>query len=349
MKSIARLTAAAVCVPLSSLGCTLQTTEEATSGSGDDAQLATTAHELVTTTLTYRANDQFFGELPTCGPAKANEKNILLKEPDGAGPFPVFLYTVGTGEPYNSAEATAIITLAANMGFVAASLDYQSGTLPKWCGADTGWYKARCAYSTSHNSHSALGAVCARVKTANCSRGIVVGGFSQGAAMAAMARNFDTRIRGAWTMGFANRHWDGTLQSCFNFGAGAFGTNQARLLANNRFRIVRGALEGINHTWMNEPTGRSCAAGTTNCLTGANGSGWYLAALSELNATLNPAKHCFMTNNPLDWFGNKVDCANTHAVDPKFGAAPPAVTYTSGAYRNLQWLKNTILPLGNQP
>jgi hypothetical protein len=36
-------------------------------------------------------------------------------------------------------------------------------------------------------------------------------------------------------------------------------------------------------------------------------------------------------------------------VDPKFNAAPPATTYPSGAYQNLQWLKNTILPLGNQP
>lgn len=345
MKSIS-LAAATVCVTLlSTVGCTMQTGEESGAGDSEGSEVSSVSHELITTTLTYKANDQFFVELGTCG----TNKNILLKEPDGAGPFPVFLYTVGTGEPYNSAEATAIVTMAANMGFVAASLDYQSGTLPKWCGSETGWYKARCAYSPSHNAQSAVSVVCARSKAGCNTHGIAVGGFSQGGAMAALARNFDTRVRGAWTMGFANRHWDGSLQSCFSFGAGAFGTNQARLLRNDRMRIIRGAAEGINHVWMNEPTGRACAAGTINCLTGANGSGWYLGGLGELNATLNPAKHCFMTNNPLDWFGNKADCSNTHTVDPKFAAVAPATTYNSGAYKNLQWLKNTILPLGNQP
>ena len=65
---------------------------------------------------------------------------------------------------------------------------------------------------------------------------------------------------------------------------------------------------------------------------------------------LNPNKHCFMESNPLDASsGNKVDCADPHTVDPKFAAVPPATTYPSGMYANLQWLKNTILPLGDQP
>jgi hypothetical protein len=331
------------------IGCTVQMDGEEyepSPGEGDTTtEIGTVRSELVTTTLTYKANDQFFVELSTCG----TTKSILLKEPDGPGPYPVFLYTGGTSEPYNSAANTAIVTAAANMGFVAAAVDYQSNTLPKFCGADTGWYKARCAYSTSHNSQSAIGAVCARSKAGCSTQGVVVAGFSQGAALAALARNFDTRVRGAWTMGFANRHWDGSLQSCFNFGAGAMGTNTARLLANNRMRIIRGGNEGIAVAWVNEPTGMTCAAGTTNCLLGANSSGWYYAPVSEVNGTLNPDKHCFMQNNPLDWLGQKVDCTNTHTVDPVFAALPPAATPQSGMYQNLQWLKNTVLPLGNQP
>src|SRR5262245_37809953 len=31
---------------------------------------------------------------------------ILLREPDGPGPFPVFLYTGGAGEPHTSAAST---------------------------------------------------------------------------------------------------------------------------------------------------------------------------------------------------------------------------------------------------
>jgi hypothetical protein len=46
---------------------------------------------------------------------------------------------------------------------------------------------------------------------------------------------------------------------------------------------------------------------------------------------------------------NKDDCVDPHTVDPKFAAVPPATVYPSGMYANLQWLKNTILPLGDQP
>jgi hypothetical protein len=44
-----------------------------------------------------------------------------------------------------------------------------------------------------------------------------------------------------------------------------------------------------------------------------------------------------------------VDCGNAHVVDSVFAALPPAATPASGMYQNLQWLKNTVLPLGNQP
>ena len=308
--------------------------------------LASDAHALITLTLTYQANGQWLWfELAGC----TETKQILVKEPDGAGPYPVFIYTAGTTEPHDSVEATAIIEEAAHQGFVAASVEYQSGTLPQACGSEHGWYKARCVYSTTHNVQSAVGMLCARSKAAGCSHGIVAAGFSQGGNIAALARNFDTRVRGAWTMGFADRHWTGEHQPCLDYGTGPLGTSEVRLLANERLRIVRGGDEGINTAWLNQTTGRSCGAGTTDCFAGESGSGWYLAGSSELNAALNPNKHCFMMNNPLDAWGNKVDCSNAYTIDPLFAAIPTAMTYPSGMYQNISWLKNAILPLGNQP
>ena len=178
---------------------------------------------------------------------------------------------------------------------------------------------------------------------------IYTAGFSQGGNIAALARNFDTRVRGAWTMWFADRHLTGEYQPCLDYGTGPLGTSEVRLLANERLRIVRGGDEGINTAWLNQTTGRSCGAGTTDCFAGESGSGWYLAGSSELNAALNPNKHCFMMNNSLDAWGNKVDCSNAHTIDPLFAAIPTATTYPSGMYQNISWLKNAILPLGNQP
>jgi hypothetical protein len=316
--------------------------------SGVDASQAPIAVEetgsaLITSTLTYKANNQFFVELPGCG----TSKNILLKEPAGAGPFPVVIFLTGTWGIYDANYPSAILTEAANQGFVAASVDYQVNTLPKMC-EENAWYKTRCMFSTSFNPQSAIGAVCARPKADCNGMGVVVVGHSQGGAHAAMARNFDTRVRGAWTMGFASQHWDGTPQPCMNEGPAELGTASKRILKNDRLRLVRGGNEGADPAVMNQTTGRSCPAGTSNCLLGAHESGWYFVPNDEVNFTLNPNKHCFMENNPLDSSGNKVDCGDPHAVDPKFGAVPPETTYPSGMYQNLQWLKTTILPLGNQ-
>jgi hypothetical protein len=318
-------------------------------GSSPDEEAANAGEPLAasvtTTTLTYKANDELFVELGTCN----TTKTMVVKEPAGPGPFPVFIYAPGTWASNNSVYINDILNEAAAQGFVAASIDYQTGTIPNWC-TQNGWYKARCAYSASYNPQSAVSVLCSRPKAGCSAEGIVVSGHSQGGAMAAFARNFDSRVRGAWTMGFADRNWDGTYAGCMDHGTGPLGTSSVRLLADNRLRAIRGGLEGIDYTWMNQTTGRSCPLGTFNCLTGANGSGWYFAQTSEVDFALDPDKHCFMQNVPLDGLGNKVDCNDTnHVTDPKFGAVAPAATYPSGMFQNIQWLKNTILPLGNQP
>lgn len=329
---------------------------------GDDTGVtASTNTALVTSTLTYSGNDYVSGaESPNCN----TPRNIYLVEPDAPGPYPVFLYTGGSWENYASSPvAQAIVQYAAQQGFVAAFVEYRNDTIPRFCSdifaPSNGWYKAQCAYSSSVNPSSATAVVCARAKAGCSTRGIVTAGFSQGGYMAASARNFDTRVRGAWTMGVVDRTWDGFDQPCLNAAGG-------RVLSNTRLRVIRGVNDWTGFLWttpaqqagfLNRTTGRSCAF-TTNCLNGPNQSGWYLVPPSELNATLNPAAHCFQANQPLGAFGNQVDCVDVgnpfpdpaaSTVDPTWARVPPATpTFSSGMYRNVQWLKNTILPLGNQ-
>jgi hypothetical protein len=322
-------------------------------GSGCDAAdpraaaVETSTSSLVTATASYKANDQFLWfERPTCG----TTKKILIKEPESAGTYPVFMFLWGTGGIYDTGSPQAIISEAARQGFVAAAVDYQHATLPKACTSnENGWYKARCTFSPTFNPQTAVNVICARSKADCNGKGIVVAGFSQGGALAALARNFDARVRGVWAMGFSDRHWDGTHQPCLDEGTGPLGSTSVRLLKNDRLRIVRGGNEGSDIGWMNQTTGRSCASTAHSCLTGPNGSGWYLAQASELDSARNPNRHCFMQVNPLDANGNKVDCKDVNVIDPVFGALPPASTFPSGMFENIGWLKNTILPLGNQP
>jgi hypothetical protein len=290
----------------------------------------------------------------------------------GDGPFPVFLYTAGTWENWNtSPSAQHTVWYAAQQGFVSAFVEYRNDTLPaSLCeGDDGGWRKAECMYSESANPMSAVGAVCSLSYTANCSEGIVTAGLSQGGAMAALARNYDMRVRGAWTMGIGDRDTAGAHENCMDYLPGELGDHDRRLLDDSRIRVVRGVNDwtGMTLDWgvwvqpevraclLNRTTGRSCDY-QKDCLDGPNQSGWYLVPDAvEVDDTLNPAGHCFMVTLPLDANGNKVDCVDLNAptlqqsIDPVFARVPPeAPTYPGGMHQNILWLRDTILPLGAQ-
>jgi hypothetical protein len=298
---------------------------------------------LSTTTLMYMASDRTVNqdEQAQCG----TPMHILVTEPATGGPYPVFVFVTGSWASYQSAHVQAILEGAARQGFVAASVEYHTGLLPPLCGH--GWHKTRCMFSTSFNPQSALAAICKRPGADCDGHGVVVAGHSQGGAHAAFARNFDLRVRGAWTMGFDA----GPLAPCAVEGETAFGSADKRLLRNDRLRVFRGGHEGVPAVLSNLTTGLACLPGTTSCLVGANQSGWEYPGDDELTAALNPNGHCFMEANPLSPDGQKVDCkdAEPRNIDPMFAAEPPATTHPSGLYRNVWWLKNTILPLGNQP
>jgi hypothetical protein len=343
--------AGTVCV-LSALlvtaACTTDVAPESKT-SGDPETIAESANELVTYDLAYSANGYFPNE-HLCNAASTA---IKVRAPDAAGPYPVLIYNPGTGERHDDVLGMAIINEAARQGFFAASIAYSNATLPAFCGAGLGWHKARCAYSTSVAS-SATNVICSHPK-ANCAAGIVTVGFSQGGALAALARNFDVRVRGAWTMGFANRTWTGGHEPCFEQGTGGFGTNASRVLKNNRLVVFRGGHEQIAGApipaaWLNQTTGRTCTDATIDCRHSTEGWGWYRVTDGELDSQYNANQHCFQLAADL-FFGVKIDCPGTNLnrrIDPKWGALPPALTYPSGVYKNVKWLKDKILPLGQQ-
>src|SRR5213593_4671821 len=71
--------------------------------SGD--RVAEQQSSLAPITLTYKANTEFFGERATCDTAK----NILVKEPAGAGRYPVLIFLTGTWGVYNGNYPNGIL------------------------------------------------------------------------------------------------------------------------------------------------------------------------------------------------------------------------------------------------
>lgn len=210
--------------------------------------------------------------------------NIRGQEPATSGRYPVFIYTVGTTEPYDHSSAMAAVTEMASRGYVAATVEYDNGTFGS---CSTLQSRAKCIYDSSRSS-SAISRICSRAK-ADCSKGIVVSGFSQGSIMAILAKNHDSRVQAAYGLGAGVQYSIYNLSSCV--------ANGNRTLPSSRLRIINGeedAFVGPTESQVRSQntttTGYSCPF-ATSCLQ-SNGSGWYIVDNSQVGD--NQADHCYM-------------------------------------------------------
>jgi hypothetical protein len=250
--------------------------------------------------------------------------SIAGQEPSTTGTFPVFIYLVGTTENSTNASAIAAVNGMASRGFVAATVAYDSGSF-SGCAGTSG--KARCVFNGASPT-SALRSLCARAK-ADCSKGVVVGGFSQGAVMATLARNFDDRVQAAWGMG------DGVVYSIFNLTSCMADGNRA--LPSDRLRAVDGEKDmfiGPNAGNVRRQfltlTGLSCGNTATSCLQ-PNGSGWYIVQNGQVGD--GSADHCYWRSTG-DCFGSQ----DALDADWRTGGDP----WQLGA--NLAWLQSFTTP-----
>src|SRR4051812_40328572 len=73
--------------------------------------------------------------------------NISGQEPSATGTYPLFVYMVGTSESYTNASATAAVAGMANRGYVAATVQYDSGSFGN-CTQISG--KAQCIFDPAN-------------------------------------------------------------------------------------------------------------------------------------------------------------------------------------------------------
>jgi hypothetical protein len=220
----------------------------------------------------YASERSIYGAVRDC----ANVKPFIGSEPESMGRFPVFVYLPAPIIPYDGVESRTIIDSAMRKGFVAASVP-----IAEWQGYAEGIDgNARCIFDGT-SSRSALAQLCARPK-ADCSRrGVVVAGFSEGAAVAVRARNHDPRTRAAYLLGFNEaREWFGSSDRWTMSVVPPAGT---RALPNSRIRILNGMDDAPvdRRDELNDQTGRACAVSRFVCLA-PGGSGWYVVQHYQL-------------------------------------------------------------------
>ncbi|MFP2912731.1 alpha/beta hydrolase family protein [Pyxidicoccus sp. 3LFB2] len=213
--------------------------------------------------------------------------NIRGREPAASGRYPVFIYTVGTTENYDHSSALAAVEEMAARGYVAATVEYDNGSFGS---CSTLQSRAKCIYDSGRSS-SAISRICSRAK-ADCSKGVVVSGFSQGSIMAILAKNHDSRVRAAYGLGAGVQYSIYDLRSCVASGN--------RTLPNDRLRVVNGEQdtfvgpgESAVRSQSTTLTSYSCPL-ATSCLQ-SNGSGWYI--IDDSQVADGNADHCYMRNS----------------------------------------------------
>jgi hypothetical protein len=277
--------------------------------------LASAAFAATAVTLDFSAT--YKGGTTSCG----TTYKIKGKEPLSTSRKPVFIYMAGTSEAYDNVTAMAAVQGMAERGYVAATVQYASSVFGH-CGAVTG--KAKCIFDPS-SATSAVKAICSRL-TADCSKGIVVGGFSQGSVMAIVAKNYDDRVRAAWGMGAHDAY-----TALFN-DIGQCVAPSTRTLPASRLRIVNGEKDTYGggtqdkvRTSSQNVTGYSCTG--TSCLQ-ADGSGWSLVLNTDVQD--GSADHCYSRGN---------GCLN-NTNDGNWATGPADWALKA----NLDWLKQFATP-----
>ncbi|MET0335203.1 MAG: hypothetical protein ABW190_13095 [Rhizobacter sp.] len=196
----------------------------------------------------------------------------------------MFIYTVGTTESYDNGQAKAAVAEMAAKGFVAAMVQYDS-SLFGTCSQILA--KAKYIYN-SGSTTSAVSKLCAR-SLADCSKGVVVAGFSQGSVIAINAKNYDSRVRAAYGMGSHNLYTTYVMNSCMNAGNYTLNKNNVRIV-NGQSDAFPGGTATTVRSSSQSVAGKTCGSTAYECLN-TNGSGWIMvrdSAVGDLSAD-----HCY--------------------------------------------------------
>lgn len=243
---------------------------------------------------------------------------IRGRAPSGNGRYPVFVYLMGTFESFPTPAAQAAVERMARRGFLAVNMDYPNGSFGE---CPTLSRRSECAFDRGR-SGSAVSAICGHPE-ADCTKGLVVAGFSQGSILSVLAHDFDTRVRSVYGMGAGVQYANYDLRSCVADGN--------RSLPSTRLRAVNGEGDGFMggdsasvRAQLEELTGLVCGSDSVSCFR-PDRSGWDIVLNGEVAD--GPADHCYM---------NDGGCFNS--LDPRWANGSDSWALD----QNLDWLVQTL-------
>jgi len=210
--------------------------------------------------------------------------DIMGHEPVDNGRYPVFVWTTGTLMTFDLQDADAYTAEMAQRGFVAASVEYRNWLYPGTC---QGQMPAVDGIFNPDRRNSAINAICNRPK-ADCSQGIIVAGFSQGAHVAALAANYNDQVQAAYLMGNGTQAFSfNDMNDCLGFESLALPQDKIRSMVGAHDIVFGCDPDGdtCDKAGVREQqeltTGYSCGPNALECLQ-ADGSGWYIVQDSEV-------------------------------------------------------------------
>jgi predicted alpha/beta-hydrolase family hydrolase len=247
-------------------------------------------------------------------------------EPSDSARHAVFVYLVGTGESHDNAQARAAIAGMGARGFVAAAVQYHSAVFGSCAEIAR---KAACIFKPE-SPHSAISRLCAR---GDCSKGIVVGGASQGAIVAILAKNTDARVQAAYGMGALPNYTTYDMTRCMADGAHDLAGSKLRIVNGERDFFGGGTAATVRAA-SRAVTGKACDSASHACLNG-NGSGWIMVRNEQVED--GSADHCFQ-RGPMN---TGRDClASENVLDAEWRSGSASWTLPSG----LNWLAQFATP-----
>jgi dienelactone hydrolase len=268
------------------------------------------AAEPINTTVTHQAWDGVqFGDWVN-NPSCSRALNADVWEPAASGKYPVAIVTVGTFGPITAPAYQELAKEFGRQGFVAIVADYNTWEdLTKPIDINRVKAKANCTYKPSR-PESVMTKVCARAK-ADCTKGIVTSGHSQGGAMALFGYDYDSRIGATHVWGTGN--------------------DVPFTIPKNKIRVIAGETDTQLKTPadLNAMTGLNCSD-QWECFIGPNGSGW--RRVRNIEVQDGDADHCFTTNGGCLAFSSALDMNTMNAS--KNWSYPANVT----------WLKSFVTP-----
>lgn len=215
----------------------------------------------------------------------ASTYNIVGMEPTTPGKHPVFVYMVGTWENFTNASALEAVKRMAAKGYVAATVEYGNSAFGS---CNVIGSKAKCVFDPD-SAVSAVTQLCSR-KGADCRKGLVVAGFSQGAIMSILAKNHDARVQAAYGLGAGVQYATTDLRQCVADGNRALPSDRLRIVNGENDEFM-GATPITVRSQMQEVTGLNCGLTANGCVN-PNNSGWHM--VQQLRMTSGLSDHCYM-------------------------------------------------------